>query len=82
MDTNGKQETEHGGRNPAQYAADARPCFAKCENDPHLKGCEYYSPKNICVTYTGQITGGSGDLNHECYHRGNKIIMVKYNLQS
>ena len=59
-------------------------------SDQTLTGCAYYYKSasgegthehGTCITYTGSVTQGSGTkgdgIDHSCYHRGKKQIIVK-----
>ena len=46
-------------------------CFKLCQEDPSVKGCTLSVLDTYlhCITYTGDIKGGSGDISSKCYYR-------------
>ena len=46
-------------------------CYEKCEADTALlKGCAYNAKLRVCVTYSGNVIQGSGDMDYRCYIPG------------
>ena len=66
IDANGRED----GRGNNQGGFTKEQCFALCENSSDFNGCTFYV-SGICITYSGDIVGGSGDLSgaYQCFYR-------------
>ena len=65
-------------RNPSTQNVNTEDdCFKLCLEDPNLNGCTFMSP-DTCITYTGDIKGGNGNIGYKCYHRkGSNFISFR-----
>ena len=64
VDTRGKE----AGRGFYNWGFTEDDCFKLCLVVPNLNGCTF-SFFGSCIAYTGDIKGGSGDVESKCYYR-------------
>ena len=57
------------GRSPNKQGYTEDDCFQLCLADDNLNGCTSHPSSSQCITYTGDIKGGSGDGGYKCYYR-------------
>ena len=76
VDTTGKE----AGRGFVIWGYTEDDCFKRCLEDPNFNGCTF-SFFGSCITYTGDIKGGSGDVESKCYYRYGIVSFLFYVLK-
>ena len=68
VDETGEKHLPHS----AWPSASEKECFEVCKRSTSLNGCTTGVSEYGCITHSGTVVGGNGELGYKCHYRKGK----------